>query len=840
MALTTSDELQKQLTVIFGFNGQLNLEVGHIIGIGKLSEANMESLVHRMLHFLNSYNAMLRDYSGCELYSIEFALENLDKTSEQMKIMPKGMLFIPGEYKDCNTLLLLLSKELSLLDHTKSKEYIDYLGKLFFEVEEAAQNPKLNEDQRHLFLKTFAERFAYKLQSQVIEGKWNRKLVGLKSQDEREEELQNYLIVNMKHFMRWDRGKEINVLEPMPTVIPLKWSEKTLFDFYKHMILPSTAYVIAQNTFRLTANLMQIANTGTVDDLQDEILISVLNYLVTQSLLKTPIMKIDEFQDFFRICMESYTAQLRQFYEITTQFIKSGESGSIDQLFEKYDRMIPVEDAEKKSPIRNLAEIFMKKCRSIRFESPQKIRVIDFETLLIYMNSTVLQTIKSIKSGIPLFIQHYLLTRFGGNFIDLLVKEFTAQRKSVAALGLKYVEKFGDYLRNHIANLRVASEIGGNESEKSLNIPKIDGSLSSQAEIFGYFKTFVREIVDPFIQDVVIDISDIMAFVDSMLEDLPEVRPHIQTLACFPAEIEYLWGIMLRFTTINRFLRELPDEPIDPMTFSSLMLEFMKKRLGGVDLHWKDHVFKWISDFGQNYQLKYDAEKELKNVWTNRQIIDYFVEYIDRNVNEEISRENFKKPMKDYLSGLLMSIQNRNLAEIPKTFDMCQEILLQFPDYIKQTFLKINETFKDNVQPQSVKTFLGQIPSIQSYAEINIPENTAQKNSLNPEKTSPEILLAPTLRTGGIPAACEDFITRSQKIGEVAFQPLSFYDFILSREMKYFSKLIAKPTSIILRSTDKETFGKKEMFFHLDFKYWEKFLKLYVSTNYLKVRPQFQ
>ena len=37
MALTTSDELHKQLTVIFGFSGQLDIEVGEIIGIGKLS-----------------------------------------------------------------------------------------------------------------------------------------------------------------------------------------------------------------------------------------------------------------------------------------------------------------------------------------------------------------------------------------------------------------------------------------------------------------------------------------------------------------------------------------------------------------------------------------------------------------------------------------------------------------------------------------------------------------------------------------------------------------------------------------------------------------------------------
>ncbi len=98
---------------------------------------------------------MLRDYAGCELYSIEFALESLDPTASQLKILPKGMLFVPGEFKDCNTLLLMLSNEMSLLDNENAKNSVDNLGQLFFEVEEAANRDELSKDQRKTFLNKF-------------------------------------------------------------------------------------------------------------------------------------------------------------------------------------------------------------------------------------------------------------------------------------------------------------------------------------------------------------------------------------------------------------------------------------------------------------------------------------------------------------------------------------------------------------------------------------------------------------------------------------------------------------------------------------------------------------
>jgi len=203
MALTTSDELHKQLTVIFGFSGQLDIEVGEIIGIGKLSEHETKKLTQSVLRFLNNYNSMLKDYAGCTLYSIEFELENLGRRN-LVSLMPKSMLFIPGSYKDCNTLMLLLAPEMSLVDYSKSREAIDDLGKLYFEVEEAIDRPELKKEQRRKVLKNFAKRFALKLQGNVIKGKWNRKMIGITSGIK--EDL--YLSVNIQKEVKWKK-KEI-------------------------------------------------------------------------------------------------------------------------------------------------------------------------------------------------------------------------------------------------------------------------------------------------------------------------------------------------------------------------------------------------------------------------------------------------------------------------------------------------------------------------------------------------------------------------------------------------------------------------------------------------------
>jgi hypothetical protein len=67
----------------------------------------------------------------------------------------------------------------------------------------------------------------------------------------------------------------------------------------------------------------------------------------------------------------------------------------------------------------------------------------------------------------------------------------------------------------------------------------------------------------------------------------------------------------------------------------------------------------------------------------------------------------------------------------------------------------------------------------------------------------------------------------------------TFYDYLLEKELKYFSKLIPKPVSLVLRhnlsNEEKELFMGD--FYHvMNFKYWgQEYLKYEISDNFKQV-----
>jgi len=72
-----------------------------------------------------------------------------------------------------------------------------------------------------------------------------------------------------------------------------------------------------------------------------------------------------------------------------------------------------------------------------------------------------------------------------------------------------------------------------------------------------------------------------------------------------------------------------------------------------------------------------------------------------------------------------------------------------------------------------------------------------------------------------------------------SFAHTSYYNYVLNYEMKYFSKLLAKPTHIILKNLENASFEGKTLLQQIDFKYWDKFLKMFISSNYLAIKPRF-
>jgi hypothetical protein len=806
LALTTSDEIQKQLSVVFGFNGQLELEVGYIQGIGKLSKKHSEALISQTLQFLHAYNAMLRDYAGCQLHSIEFELENIDIIDANLKIMPKSMLFIPGEYKDCNTLMLLLSPEMSLLDDQKAKNSINNLGKLYYEVEEALNRPELEKEHKKGILELFAERFALKLQGIVIDGKWNRKLVGISNSSE-DSLLREYLGVHMKKGISWDRMKELIPKSPKFTMPRLSLKDEDQFDFMKHRLLNSSAYVIAQNTFHLTSNLLNIANTGTVDDTQNQIFIIFINSLFEHSneTHSSPLMDYNRFKKTLFDYISIFKEYLNDYRQFTEEFCKSGEVQELSILINSCLDQFPTDDSVQNKTIHNLGKITRTQLESGKYKKKEKVRSSEFKNPIVYIEESAKIVLKAMKRSIPRYFHHIVLMDYSQSLISLLLDDFKTQQKPVMALGIKYLEKFAEFLKNKIDHICF-----------------FDQKLrdKDQYEIFKEFKHIVKDLIEPFIGEIQIGIEDLMGFVDIMMADIPEVYSHIQLLTNFTKEINLLWGLILRSSSLNRFIKEYPGGSIlDPNQFSVHFNEFLRKRLGGFQLGWKSHVFKWIQDFGIEFQPLFMADAVKKKKWPRFKVINEFILYFEKKVEEESSLEGFKVPLKAYVDKHAMNINNRVVSEIYTSYNMSLDIIGQVPDYIRQIFLKSVESLQNKTKPQSLDSFLGSIPSIDNILESNagmiIESEITQLNKPSGLKTD----------------------NQEKLVG--VFSKLSFYEFILNADMKYFSHLLAKPKKIILNALDKESFQGKTLYHQIDFKYWEKFMKMYLSSNYLEVKPRF-
>ena len=76
--ITTREAINYQFSLIFGYSSPKSdeLTVGDIIGPGNLTIEKVKELSLDVIKFLNMYNAILRDYTGSELFCIEFSLFN--------------------------------------------------------------------------------------------------------------------------------------------------------------------------------------------------------------------------------------------------------------------------------------------------------------------------------------------------------------------------------------------------------------------------------------------------------------------------------------------------------------------------------------------------------------------------------------------------------------------------------------------------------------------------------------------------------------------------------------------------------------------------------------------
>ncbi|MBD3255966.1 MAG: hypothetical protein GF383_12800, partial [Candidatus Lokiarchaeota archaeon] len=336
--ITTKDYINYQFSLIFGHSSSReNITVGDIVGPGNLTKQKVKELSQSVMKFLRMFNAMLLDFAGSEVFSIEFELLNLDE-SANINIFPKSMIFIPGFYKEGESLLLALKPETGILNYHKARRDVRDISKLLFEIEEFIERPDLKpNDQYHVFEK-FASRFSKKLYGNLIEDKWNKKLIGLNVSLPTEKDfLNNYSSIKSKMEILWyKKPNEIQVSGQSFEKKENRFTGHAATDHLKYIISEPSSNFIIEKTLELGTNLMNLANTGTINEIQEE-MVKYLTKNITETLkdlkkehtAQEVIFKIKD------ILNEQYR-RFKKFFNHAEKFLKRGETGNLEDLATKF------------------------------------------------------------------------------------------------------------------------------------------------------------------------------------------------------------------------------------------------------------------------------------------------------------------------------------------------------------------------------------------------------------------------------------------------------------------------------------------------------------------------
>ncbi|MBK5134053.1 hypothetical protein JJE00_06460, partial [Candidatus Bathyarchaeota archaeon] len=340
--ITTRESINYQFSLIFGYSSPTDLIVGHVIGPGKLTKEKVNELSQEVIKFLRMYNAILRDFAGSEVFAIEFELYNFDEKDARTNIYPKSMLLIPGRFKDCESLLLALKPETGYLDPHKSRDSINDISKLFYEIEEFTNRPELETARKIQVFEKFATRFSKKLYGDLIEDKWNKKLIGLSVSLPTEKELlSTYASIRSDVDFLWNkRPIEICFSNHKFERLKSPYSGKSMIDHLKYAISEPSANFIVEKTLTLGTNLLKLANTGTIDEIQEEIISYFITKLKEKLTMTKEVQSSEELISKFELILSDLGNNADNFTRNSRNFLTTGEIGNISEILDKFKRYI--------------------------------------------------------------------------------------------------------------------------------------------------------------------------------------------------------------------------------------------------------------------------------------------------------------------------------------------------------------------------------------------------------------------------------------------------------------------------------------------------------------------
>ena len=759
--ITTREFISYQYSLIFGYSSPNEVIVGDVIGPGRLTREKVNELAHEVIKYLTMYNAILRDYTGAEVFSIEFDLYNVDEKNSRVNIYPQSMVFTPGKYKDSESLLLALKPEIGVLNIHKSTESLNNISRLFYEVEEFSNRPELNRKDKYLLFTKFASRFNKKLYGELVEDKWNKKLIGISKTLPTEKEMLNIYakVIGNIEVLWYKKPIEINLFNSQFQKIKSGFIGEHAIEHLKFSISEPSVNFIVSKTLNLGTNLINLANTGTIDESLDAIIFFIINYIINKIKFYSEPHTAEWLISNINSLLIDLQGKLNKFLEYSKNFLNTGEMGDLNELLNKFEYFI-----QNKGKLENINfdSIWKIAKRFIEQAISQKksLRIIELSSSFNYFSEIINKGFNLIRLSLPKYLAYRRLKTLTLNLINEVYEKFNQEQKPAKILGQKLVNQFKGFLFNQI---------------EAYPLLLRKGLKYDEGELINKFLSTIDKKTETFFNEINLKIDDLISFAEIQMEsNINKIKNHIDSFKKFSTQLNYLLSYILRYSTINRYLKEEPDKEIsDPLTFSSRFHRFLEKRIGGINLEWKFYILDWIQDYSKKY-----LRPEEQRIWRLDEVYNDFIEYLEERESNEQKIENFLIFLDTYIAKISNPEEKRLLLEFYKNYELSIDINSEFPKYVRNN-IRIG---LNNLNPQ--------LENITPFNYLNLDENE------------------------------------------------TFYDYIKNSELKFFSKLVPRPLTVILKhiltNEEKQLFNG-DLFHVLDFKFGQNNVRFELLDNFKEV-----
>ncbi|MEJ2252536.1 MAG: hypothetical protein P8Y97_23105, partial [Candidatus Lokiarchaeota archaeon] len=502
--------------------------------------------------------------------------------------------------------------------------------------------------------------------------------------------------------------------------IPSEFESKAAKEHLKYLISEPSADFVVKNTLKLGRDLFKLVNTGTIDDTQEGIIRFILFKI--KKVLKNNENPISPNE--FIMNIEEIISELKRVtnksINICKDFLKTGKKGELPNLLEDFKIYINEKVNPDEFNLDELQDILFSLIEN-SINEKEIVRANELNSIVNYFSEIIFNSFELIKEKLPRFLTLRRMLILTSDFIASANQLFLKEKEPAKIIATDIIEKFKIFLLQKI---------------ELLTFKIRDKVLISEKEVINEFKNLYKENIDDYFEEINLGVNDIIQFAEVMLDEKAKViKTHIEKFKKFTSEIQFLLGYILRYSTINRFLKINPDKEIsDPVTFANKFYRFTEKRLGGIDLSWKSYILEWIKDYAKIF-FKLREERN----WTVNEIIVDFIKYLEERETKEIKVENFKNFLDTFIAKIEDSDQKPELILFLEQYEYCLGIKEEFPRYLKQQIKKHFEVYNFNLKKELPKNYF----------------------KLSKTKT--------------------------------------FFDYLLEKELKYYSKLIPRPISLVLR-----------------------------------------